>query len=327
MPKKIIISRLGEPEVLEWIDYSLPKEPSKNLVRIKQTSIGLNYIDTYFRKGIYPAPGPLPITPGLEASGEIIALGEGVSNFLVGDRVCYAAPPLGAYCEIRDFPENALIKIPKKITNDEAASVLLQGMTVEYLFQRLYEIKKDQLILFHAAAGGVGLIACQWAKAIGCKLIGTVGSYEKSEIAKLNGCEHVINYKKEDVVKRVMEITNGRGVPVVYDGVGKDTFNTSLECLSVRGMFVSFGQSSGMVPSVNLHKTFNPKSLYYTRPTLMHYNNTRDSLEQSSRKLFNMIEEKKIKINLSKKYSLKDACVAHLDLESRKTFGSVILKT
>ena len=327
MPKKIIISKLGGPEVLDWVDYDLPKKPPKNLVRIKQTSIGLNYIDTYFRKGVYPTPKSLPVTPGLEASGEIVALGEGVNDFLIGDRVCYASPPLGAYCEIRDFPKNVLIKIPKKITNDEAASVLLKGMTVEYLFNRLYKIKKDQYILFHAAAGGVGLIACQWARAIGCKLIGTVGSSEKSEIAKLNGCEYVINYKKEDVVEKVMEITNGNGVPVVYDGVGKDTFDTSLGCLSMRGLFVSFGQSSGMVPSVNLHKTFNPKSLYYTRPTLMHYNNTRDSLEQSSKSLFNMIEEKKIKINLSEKYNLKDASMAHFDLESRKTFGSIILKT
>ena len=326
MPKKIIICKIGGPEVLEYIDYELPNFPEKNCVRIKQDSIGLNYIDTYFRKGIYPTPNPLPICPGLEAAGEVISLGEDISNFNVGDRVCYASSPLGAYCEIRDFPAQNLIKTPDNISNDEVASILLQGMTVEYLFRRLYKIKNDQYVLFHAAAGGVGLIACQWAKAIGCNLIGTVGSNDKAELAKSNGCTHIINYKTENVVERVNEITDGKGVPVVYDGVGKDTFQISLDCLSLRGMFVSFGQSSGMVSDVNLHKTFNPKSLYYTRPTLMHYNSTRKELDESSKALFDMIEAGKIKANLSKTYDLKDASAAHHDLESRKTTGSIVLK-
>tara|TARA_Y100000590_G_scaffold416497_1_gene515288 strand:- start:11652 stop:12635 length:984 start_codon:yes stop_codon:yes gene_type:complete len=324
--KKIIINKLGGPDVLELVDYTLPENPPKDCVRIKQSSVGLNYIDTYFRRGIYPTPSPLPVCPGLEAAGEIIAVGESVVGFEVGDRVCYASPPLGAYCEMRDFPISALLKTPEYITNDEVASVLLQGMTVEYLFERLYKVKKGEFVLFHAAAGGVGLIACQWASAIGCKLIGTVGSEEKALKAKLSGCDYIINYKTENVVKTVMEITSGKGVPVVYDGVGKETFEISLNCLSIRGLFVSFGQSSGMVPDVNLHKTFNPKSLYYTRPTLMHYNNTRDNLEKSSAALFDMIKNNKVKTNLSKLYDLKDVAKAHSDLESRKTSGSVVLR-
>ena len=326
MPKKIIISKIGGPEVLKYVDYDLPKIPPENNVRIKHDSIGLNYIDTYFRRGIYPVPTSLPVCPGLEAAGDVIALGEGITNFNIGDRVCYASVPLGAYCEIRDFPADKLIKTPENISNNEVASILLQGMTVEYLFRRLYEIKKDQHVLFHAAAGGVGLIACQWAKAIGCKLIGTVGSDDKAKLAKSNGCSYIINYKTDNVVEKVNEITKGQGVPIVYDGVGKDTFQISIDCLSLRGMFVSFGQSSGMVPNVDLHKTFNPKSLYYTRPTLMHYNFTRTELDKSSKTLFDMMETGKIKVNLSKIYNLKEAPSAHNDLESRKTTGSIILK-
>ncbi len=325
MPKKIIFAQLGGPEVLEYVDYELPKTvPDKN-VRIKQTSIGLNYIDTYFRRGIYPAPTPLPICPGLEAAGEVISLGSGVNNINVGDRVCYAAPPLGAYCEIRDFPVDKIVKIPKGLSNDEAASIFLQGMTVEYLFTRLHKIKKDQYVLFHAAAGGVGLIACQWAKHIGCNLIGTVGSNKKVELAKKNGCTHAINYNTENVVERVNKITDGEGVPVVYDGVGKNTFQISLDCLSLRGLFVSFGQSSGMVPDVNLHKTFNPKSLYYTRPTLMHYNATREELNNSAGALFDLVKKGAITPNLSKTYSLEESSSAHSDLELRKTVGSIVL--
>ncbi|SVE19253.1 uncharacterized protein METZ01_LOCUS472107, partial [marine metagenome] len=242
------------------------------------------------RSGIYPLPSSLPVCPGLEAAGEIIEIGKRVTNFNIGDKVCYATTPLGAYCEIRDFPASKTIKIPSGISEDTAASILLQGMTVEYLFERLYKIKKDEFILFHAAAGGVGLIASQWARSVGSKMIGTVSSDEKVNLAINNGCSHVINYKTENVVEKVKEITNGKGVPVVYDGVGKETFNISLECLNIRGLFVSFGQSSGMVPDVNLHKTFNPKSLYYTRPTLMHYTLTRNELENSSNHLFEKIK-------------------------------------
>ena len=326
MPKKIIISEIGGPEVLKYIDYNLNDTISENEVRIEQSSIGINYIDTYHRSGIYPLPTNLPVCPGLEASGKIIDIGSKVTNLKIGDKVCYATIPLGAYCEIRDFPAEKVIKIPNEISEESAASIFLQGMTVEYLFERLYKIKKGQNILFHAAAGGVGLLACQWAKSIGCNLIGTVSNEEKAELAIKNGCTHIINYKKENVAERVKEITNGKGVPVVYDGVGKDTFEISLDCLDYRGLFVSFGQSSGMIPNVDLHKTFNPKSLFYTRPTLMHYNLTRDQLEQSSKLLFEKIIKKEIKENIYKIIDLKDAADAHTLIQSRESSGSIILK-
>lgn len=204
MPKKIIITALGEPNVLDYVDYSLPEIVSENDVRIKQTAIGLNYIDIYFRSGVYPVSQTLPVCLGLEAAGRVIVVGKNIKNIAVNDRVCYAAPPMGAYCEIRDFPADKLIKIPYEISDDEVASIFLKGMTVEYLFTRLYEIKKDQHVLFHAAAGGVGLIACQWARAVGCTLIGTVGSDEKAELAKKNGCTYTINYNKENVTERVV---------------------------------------------------------------------------------------------------------------------------
>ena len=326
MPKKIVITELGGPEVLKYIDYNIPNELECDHVRIKQKSIGLNYIDTYHRSGIYPLQGDLPICPGLEAAGEIIEIGSNINDFIIGDRVCYATTPIGAYCEIRDFPASKIIKIPSDISEDTAASILLKGMTVEYLFERLYKIKKNDTILFHAAAGGVGLLACQWAKSLGCNIIGTVSNDEKAELAIKNGCAHVINYRNEDVVKKVMNITDGKGVPVVYDGVGKDTFEISLKSLSIRGLFVSFGQSSGMVENVNLHKTFNPKSLYYTRPTLMHYNLTREQLVKSSNLLFKKILEKKIKNYIFDKFDLKDASIAHKILQSRKSKGSILLK-
>ena len=326
MPKKIIFNKVGNPEVLEYVNYNLEDNISPKEVRINQTSIGLNYIDTYHRSGTYPLSVNFPICPGIEGAGEVIGIGNEISNFNVGDRVCYASPPIGAYCEVRDFPEDKLLKLPDEITNDIAASIFLKGLTVEYLFERLYKIKEKEFILFHAAAGGVGTLASQWAKSKGCKMIGTVGSEDKAEIAKKNGCEFVINYKKENVVRKVNEITNGNGVPVVYDGVGKDTFEDSIKCLSLRGLFVSFGQSSGMIPDVNLHKTFNPKSLYYTRPTLMHYNNTRDELENSSNLLFKKINKKEINLQQPKIYELKDAKIAHTELESRKTKGSAIFK-
>ncbi len=326
MPKKIIVSKIGGPEVLNYTDYELSDKISPGYVRIKQTSIGLNYIDTYHRSGIYPSNLDLPFCPGIEASGEIIGLGDNINEFHEGDRICYASPPLGAYCELRDFPANKIVKIPSEISNDIAASIFLQGLTVEYLFERLYKIKKDEIFLFHAAAGGVGLIACQWAKALGAQMIGTVGNEEKGNLAKENGCKYIINYKEENVVEKVKEITNNKGVSVVYDGVGIDTFNTSIECLSFRGLLVSFGQSSGMIQKVDLHKTFNPKSLYFTRPTLMHYNLSRDDLLKSSNRLFSMMKDNNIKDNLTKIYNLKDAKIAHSDLESRKTSGSVIFK-
>ena len=325
MPKKIVLNENGGPEVLKYVDYYLPKEKiNKNEIRIKHTSIGVNFIDTYHRTGLYPVS--LPVCLGLEAVGVVVDVGSNINQYVVGDRVGYAAPPLGAYCEIRDYPAEKVIKIPNEVEDDVAAAVLLKGTTVEYLFNRTYKIKPKETFLFHAAAGGVGLIACQWARALGCNMIGTVGSDEKGVLAKENGCDYVINYKSEDVVKKVMEITGGRGVRVVYDGVGKDTFNISLDCLSNRGLFVSFGNASGMTPTVDLFKAFAPKNLYFTRPSLMIYNDTKQKLENSFELLFGMIKNKKIKPSLSKKYKLEDAAEAHKDLESRKTFGSLVLK-
>ena len=326
MPKKIIFSKIGGPEVLKYIDYDLAENIDSKSIRIKQSSIGVNFIDTYHRSGIYPLNIKFPICPGIEGSGEIIKKGNEVNEDLnIGDRVCYASPPLGAYSEIRDLPAEKVIKIPEYISDDIASSIFLKGLTVEYLFERLYQIKKNEYILFHAAAGGVGTLACQWSKSKGCKMIGTVGTDEKGEIAKKNGCSYVINYNKENVIEKINEITNGKGVPVVFDGVGKDTFKISLECLSLRGMFVSFGQSSGMIPEVDLHKTFNPKSLYFTRPTLMHYNNSRKELMDSSKLLFNKIKTGEIVQEKPTIYDLKDAKIAHKELEARNTKGSIIL--
>lgn len=325
MSKKILISENGGPEVLKYVDYTIENKPPKTgEIRIKHSSIGVNFIDTYHRSGLYPAE--LPTGLGLEAVGEVVELGSNVGMFNVGDRVGYAAPPLGAYCEIRDYPAEKTFKIPDEINDDDAASILLKGMTVEYLFNRAYKIKANEWVLFHAAAGGVGLIACQWAKDIGCHLIGTVGSDEKFSLARKNGCDHVINYKKENVVKRVMDLTGGEGVSVVYDGVGKDTFYISISCLSKRGMFVSFGNASGMTPTIDLFKSFAPKNLFFTRPSLMIYNSSRKELNDCSGLLFQKVFEKKIKANISKIYELKDVAIAHKDLEARKTVGSLILK-
>jgi NADPH2:quinone reductase len=326
MPKQIVISKLGGPEVLKYQNYELPNRIKDNEVRIKHTAIGINYIDTYHRSGIYPLPSELPVCPGMEASGHIVDIGANVKNFKIGDRVAYATPPIGAYCDIRDFPEEKLINIPDFLENDEVASILLQGMTVEYLFERLYKIKKNEFILFHAAAGGVGLIACQWAKSIGCKMIGTVSTDQKAELAKEYGCEYTINYKEEKVSKRVMEITNNQGVPVVYDGVGKDTFQDSLDSLSTRGLMVSFGQSSGMVEKLDMHNTFNPKSLFYTRPNLMNYTLNREELLECSKNLFEKMKNREVKSNIYKKFKLEEVSKAHEVLQTRKSVGSIILK-
>ncbi len=324
MPKKIEIKKFGDVGVLEYVDYELDKDVEPGCVRIKHTSIGVNYIDTYHRTGLYPVD--VPMTLGLEAVGVVASVGGGVTEFVVGDRVGYASIPLGAYSEIRDYPAKKLFKVPDFLDDDDAASILLKGMTVEYLFKRTFNVSENQFVLFHAAAGGVGLVACQWARALGCRLIGTVGSKEKADLAKKNGCEYIINYKEENVVEVVNEITGGAGVPVVYDGVGRDTFEASLGCLSKRGMLVSFGQSSGMVPSINLHKVFSPKNLFYTRPSLIIYNEKREDLLKSSSDLFKMIELGKIKTNIYKKYKLEDVAKAHKELQMRKTSGSLVLK-
>lgn len=324
MTKGIKILETGGVGVMNWVDVEISKKgPGPGEVRIKHSAIGVNYIDTYHRSGIYPVQ--LPCILGIEAVGSVAATGEGVEGLVVGDRVGYASGPLGAYVEERDFVANKAVKIPDFINDAEAAAILLKGMTVEYLFNRTYKIRPGEHFLFHAAAGGVGLVACQWARSIGAKMIGTVGTDEKAVLAKNSGCEFTINYSKEDVAKRVKEITEGEGVSVVYDGVGKDTFQPSIDCLSDRGMFVSFGQSSGMIEKINLHESFAPKNLYYTRPSLLVYNKTKKELGESSALLFGLLKNKKIKISNIKKYKLKEARLAHGDLQSRKTVGSLVL--
>jgi len=324
MAIEIRIQKNGGPEVMECHETKLNKSgPDEGFVRIKQSAIGVNYIDTYHRSGIYPVK--LPCVLGMEAVGKITSVGSGVEGFGVGERVGYASIPIGAYCEERDYPAVNVVKIPDFIDDPLAASILLKGMTVEYLFNRVRKLKAGDFVLFHAAAGGVGLIACQWARSIGVKLIGTVGSEEKAVLAKTAGCNYVINYKTENVSEKVGEITKGVGVPVVYDGVGKDTFLTTLDCLSDRGLFVSFGQSSGMIENVNLHSTFAPKNLFYTRPSLIIYNKKREELDKSSATLFNLIKRGEIKIENQKKYKLIEAPLCHKDLQSRKTVGSLVL--
>ena len=319
----IRVHELGGPEqmVLEQVDVASPKE---NEVVIKQTAIGLNFIDTYFRSGLYPAPLPTPI--GMEAAGVIEELGPGVTEFQVGDRVAYASAPLGSYSEVRTFPIQNLVKIPDDISDDIAAAIMLKGMTAEYLIRRTYKVMSGQTVLFHAAAGGVGLIACQWLKAIGATVIGTVGSHEKAELAKANGCDHTILYKEEDFVDKVKAITNGKGVPVAYDSVGKDTALQSLDCLSSLGLLVIFGNSSGNAPPIEPGLLATKGSLYVTRPTLFNYNDTREKLMESANQVFSIVRSGKVSIKIGAQYALKDAVQAHKDLEARKTTGCIILR-
>ncbi|MBH87730.1 MAG: quinone oxidoreductase [Pelagibacterales bacterium] len=318
----IRVHKIGGPEemVFESLDLAAPKE---NEVVIRQKVIGLNFIDTYFRSGLYPAPLPTPI--GMEAAGVIEELGADVNDFKVGDRVAYASRPLGSYSEARVFPTENLVKIPDDISDETAAAIMLKGMTAEYLIRRTYKVSAGQTVLFHAAAGGVGLIACQWLKALGATVIGTVGSNEKAELAKANGCEHTILYKEESFVDRVKDITNGAGVPVVYDSVGKDTALLSLDCLSPLGLLVIFGNSSGNAPPIEPGLLAAKGSLYVTRPTLFNYNDTREKLINSANSVFDVVRSGKISIKIGAKYDLKDAVQAHKDLEGRKTTGCVLL--
>lgn len=321
MVKAIIQREHGGPEVMKWEEISLGK-PGPGEARVRHTAVGLNFIDVYYRTGLYPAP--LPLTTGMEAAGVIEELGEGVTGFKVGDRVAYAGQPIGAYAEARIMPVRNLVVLPDSIDDETAAAMMLQGMTTEYLVRRTYPVKKGETVLFHAAAGGVGLFACQWLRHIGATVIGTVGSEEKAELAKANGCTHVINYRTEDFHKRVMEITDGKGVPVVYDSIGKDTFEKSLDCLRPRGLLVSFGNASGPVRNVDLGILAAKGSLYVTRPTLMTYNATRPELEKSASDLFRMVESGAIKVQINQRYPLSEAAKAHADLEARKTTGSTI---
>ncbi len=321
MTKAIIFRETGGPSVMTWEDVEVGK-PGTGEVRIHHTAVGLNYIDTYFRSGLYPSP--LPASPGMEAAGIIEEIGDGVSGFSVGDRVAYAGRPIGAYSEERVMPADILIKIPDIIDDQTAAAMMLQGMTVEYLLQRTFHVKPGDTILFHAAAGGVGLLACQWAKHIGATVIGTVGSEEKAALAREHGCDHVINYRSEDFVARVKDITSGNGVPVVYDGVGKDTFEGSLDCLQSRGLMVSYGNASGPVQGVDLSILTAKGSLFVTRPSLMDYTATRPELEQSAGDVIKLVESGALKLRVDQTYHLSEAVKAHEDLEGRKTTGSTV---
>jgi len=322
MPKAIRFSRTGGPEVLEYVDVEVG-EPGPGEVRLRQHAIGLNFIDIYFRTGLYPQP--LPSGLGQEGAGVVEAVGEGVTHVKVGDRVAYAGRPNGAYSEVRTMPADILVRLPDEIGFDTAAAMMLQGLTVQYLFNRTYKIKRGETILFHAAAGGVGLVACQWARALGVNLIGTVGSKEKGELALAHGAAHVINYNTEDVVQRVLEITNGDKVPVVYDSVGKDTFTRSLDCLRPLGLMVSFGNSSGAVPPFSLSELASRGSLYITRPALGAYAASRAELEAMAADLFQMVTSGKVKIEINQRFPLADAAQAHTALEGRKTTGKTIL--
>jgi NADPH:quinone reductase len=323
MPHAIRFHKTGGPEVLQWEEVSVP-QPGAGETLVRNKAVGLNYIDTYHRTGLYPMPMPSGI--GLEAAGVIEAVGTNVTEFKVGDRVAYANGPIGAYTELKVHPADRLVKLPDGISFEQGASMMLQGLTVQYLLRRLYLVPKaGDTILFHAAAGGIGLIACQWARALGINLIGTVSSEEKAALAREHGAAHTIIYTKEDFVARVNEITGGKKVPIVYDSVGKDTFMKSLDCLQVRGLMVSFGNSSGPVGPTDLGILAAKGSLYVTRPSLAGYATKRDELVASAKDLFDMVLAGKVKVGPRQSYALKDAQQAHLDLEGRKTTGSTVL--
>jgi NADPH:quinone reductase len=320
MSKAIRIEQTGGPEVMKLVDVEVGA-PGPGQVQIKQKACGLNYIDIYFRTGLYPQP--LPAGVGQEGAGVISAVGEGVGNFKVGDRVAYAGGPQGSYAEVRNITAAPLVKLPKNIEFDTAAAMMLKGMTVQYLFRRTYKLQKGQTILFHAAAGGVGLIAMQWAKALGVTVIGTVGSQAKADLARAHGCDHVILYNQENIAERVREITKGKMVPVVYDAVGKDTFQASLDSLQAFGLMVSFGNASGPVPPMPL--TALKSSLYITRPSLLPHTASRANLDEIAADLFKVVGAGKVKIKIDQRYSMADAAQAHRDLESRKTTGSTLI--
>lgn len=323
MTKAIRIHQPGGPENLSWDDVDVG-EPGTGEALVRHTAVGLNYIDVYQRMGMYPLPAT-PAIIGMEGAGIIEALGEGTPAGLeVGMHVAYADNPPGAYAEARVMPAHRLVPIPHEIDDKTAAAMMLQGMTAEYLLRRTYQVKKGDTILIHAAAGGVGLIVCQWAKQIGATVIGTVGTDEKAEIAKAHGCDHAIVYTRENFVERVKEITNGAGVPVVYDSVGKDTFQGSLECLRPRGLGVNFGNASGPADPVSPLALGKMGCLYITRPSLMVYNAKREDLLDSANALFDMVMRGHVKIEINQTYSLSDAAQAHRDLEARKTTGSTI---
>ncbi|MDP1703063.1 MAG: quinone oxidoreductase [Aestuariivirga sp.] len=322
MTKAVRIEKTGGPEVMQLVAVDLAK-PEPGEVRIKQAAIGLNYIDTYHRSGLYAVK--LPSGLGQEAVGVVEEVGQGVTSLKVGDRVAYGNGPIGAYAQARNIPAARVVKIPASISDETAAGMMLKGMTVRYLLRATYKVKAGETILLHAAAGGVGLIASQWAKALGATVIGTVGSEAKMEIAKAHGCAHVINSSTENVAARVKEITGGKGVPVVYDGVGQATFLTSLDCLSPRGLLVSFGNASGPVVGVELGILASKGSLYVTRPTLGSYIATEAEMQETAADLIDVVQSGKVKIPVNQRYALADVVQAHRDLAARKTTGTTVL--
>jgi len=322
MTRVVKIEKTGDPEVLKIENIEI-EQPGPDEALIETKAIALNFIDCYHRSGLYPVK--LPSGIGLEASGIIKKVGTKVKDLTVGDHVAYISAPIGAYAEERVMPVNKLVKVPTEIGLEVAATIMTKGLTTHYLLHKTYPVKANDTILYHAAAGGVGQIFCQWAKSIGCKVIGTVGSDEKISIAKKNGCNLVINYSSENFVKKVMDFTNGVGVSVVYDGVGKSTFEDSIACLKTRGMMVSFGNASGPLEKIDVTKYISPKSLFFSRPTLGHYISTRKELVEATDKLFEQLKYGKVKIEIYKKYKLAEVIQAHKDLESRKIIGPAII--
>ena len=322
MTRVVKIEKTGDPEVLKIENIEI-EQPGPDEALIETKAIALNFIDCYHRSGLYPVK--LPSGIGLEASGIIKKVGTKVKDLTVGDHVAYISAPIGAYAEERVMPVNKLVKIPTEIGLEVAATIMTKGLTTHYLLHKTYPVKANDTILYHAAAGGVGQIFCQWAKSIGCKVIGTVGSDEKISIAKKNGCNLVINYSSENFVKKVMDFTNGVGVSVVYDGVGKSTFEDSIACLKTRGMMVSFGNASGPLEKIDVTKYISPKSLFFSRPTLGHYISARKELVEATDKLFEQLKYGKVKIEIYKKYKLAEVIQAHKDLESRKIIGPAII--
>ena len=323
MVNAIRIHEYGGADKLKWeaVDVGAP---GPGEIRVKHRAIGFNYIDTYFRSGLYKIPGGLPAVLGTEGAGDVLAAGSGVTDLAVGDRIAYANP-MGAYIEERLMPAERAVKLPASIEYKTAAAMMLQGMTVRYLLRQTYKVGPGTVMLLHAAAGGVGLIACQWAKHLGATIIGTVGDDAKGRLAKEHGCTHIINYRTENFVERVKAITGGKLCDVVYDSVGKDTYPGSLECLKPLGLWVSFGNSSGAVPPFEIGILNTKGSLYTTRPTLLHYTSTRATLMENANELFDLVGRGIVKINVNQTYALKDAAQCHRDVESRKTTGSTVL--
>ena len=322
MTHAIRFHQTGGAEVLRWeaVDVGAP---AAGEVTVRHHAIGLNYIDTYHRSGLYPVP--LPSGLGLEGAGVVEAVGEGVTDVVPGDRVAYAGGPLGAYSEVRNLPAHRVVKLPAALTFEQGAAMMLQGLTAQYLLRRTYRVQAGDTVLIHAAAGGVGLIACQWAKALGATVIGTVGSDAKAELARAHGCDHPIVYTRENFNERVREITGGAGVPVVYDSIGKDTFMDSLRCLRPLGIMVLFGAASGPVPPFDPNLLNTLGSLYLTRPGIAAYTAKREDLVAMANELFDVVDSGKVRIEINQRYALKDAAQAHLDLEARRTTGSTIL--